>query len=124
MFALALTNVALVLGWVISGYQRVSEELTRERRTAYADLLCAVQSARRGERADANIADLAGRARLRSSPQMHASRILDDFVAAIHGDEATWERERSRFIEAARYESLVNSATRRWLRRSSVYAPR
>ena len=39
--------VGLVAGWLVSGYQRVGEKLTEERRAAYGTLLAAADTARR-----------------------------------------------------------------------------
>jgi hypothetical protein len=147
------TSVAvlgIVVGWFVIGTQRVTEELTRERRKAYVDLLAEVDEMRavhlaRSEPAagqrltppDAPPSDeLAGARRqsldglrstaeLLSSDQMRRSKLLTSLVAMKHADEDSWSVVRDRFLIAARLDTHRNSSRlRSWAElRSDAYKP-
>lgn len=119
--ALLLTNVALIIGWVVAGTQRVTEELTRERRETYSELLCCARSVREGGKTPEDLASVVERAELVSSREMYWSKYIPHLEASAQAEEDEWSEARMFLFDAARFESLFNSSTRRLLHRSSVY---
>lgn len=80
--ALLLTNVAVIVEWVVSGTQRVTEELTRERRQTYSELLCHALSVRKGGKPPEDLAAIVERAELVSSREMYWSKYVPHLEAS------------------------------------------
>lgn len=118
--ALALTNLALLVGWVVSGTQRVTEELTTERRRAYMDLLVCAEAIRSKRSQPHEIRPLAERAQFLASHEMFESGLIERLVSGIGADHG-WAKARSDFLRAARFESHHNTAIRRRVQRDSIY---
>ena len=112
----AVGALGLIIGWFVSGYQRVTEKLTKERRIAYLMMLHAADDANDNPEADRRALERAATdAEFVSSDQMMNSGRIKKLLAAVNSD--TWTDERQRFIKVARYESQNNSywgRRRRW----------
>lgn len=121
LMALVATNLALIVGWLVSGTQRVAEELTKDRRTSYSELLCAALAVRNGRAEPSSLAEHVERAEFVSSSQMRESRLIQHLEACVVADEPTWSDARARYMTAARFEAHHNQATRRRLSRSRIY---
>ncbi len=120
VIALAVTNLALVIGWFVSGTQRVTETVTVERRKVYSDFIVCAREVRKGGHPEPGIEELAQRAEVVASDEMLESKLIRRLEkSALSGDD--WERIRERFLTAARLESLQNSSRKRRLLRSAVY---
>jgi hypothetical protein len=105
----------LIIGWYVSGYQKVTEKLTEERRAAYLKLLREADKANQSPTADrAALESSAFDARFISSHQMMISGRIEALLKAVATEG--WEGERERFLWLARYESLNNSQWGRRLR--------
>ena len=118
--ALALTNLALVLGWVVSGTQRIGESLTSDRRAAYANLLVTAAARRNGSDTEGLLQDAAERALLVASDQMFHARLIDRLVSSAGGGD-DWPAARASFLAAARFECQENSSLRRRFLRAKKY---
>lgn len=118
--ALALTNMAILVGWLVSGTQRVTEELTKERRSAYSNLLVCALAVRAGRDHPPGLAELAARAEFVATPEMFRSGLIEQLVNSVMDDQ-TWHDVHRHFVTAARFESHRNTATRRRLFRSAIY---
>jgi hypothetical protein len=106
----------ILVGWFVSGTQRVNEELTKERRAAYAKVLAGADAIRADRSVDIREferAVLAGD--FLSSRQMYESGRLRALLDRIGSSE--WQAELDWFRELARDETQKNSVTRRWLHR-------
>lgn len=125
VIALVVANIALVIGWLVSGTQRVAEDLVKERRTRYLALLTAVEKSRHASvAADADVGDVAAcrtAAEFVATDKMIDSGLIARLAQSATADEGTWAAARAAFLVAARQESQHNQATRRWLRRRSLY---
>lgn len=107
-----IAAAGVIVGWFVIGTQRVTEELTSQRRAAYAAVL---------EQAD-RAADLGGStAELRravraaeflASERMYAAQRLPALLVDVGSDE--WHRQVAWFRAVARRESHRNSSLRRW----------
>lgn len=105
---LAAGAIGLIVGWFVSGYQRVTEALTEERRSAYLALLHAADEANDFPQANRKALERAVEdAEFICSNQMLNSGRIRKLLAAVDSD--TWKRERQQFIIVARYESQNNS---------------
>jgi hypothetical protein len=104
----AVGAIGLIVGWFVSGYQRVTEQLTAERRTAYLELLDAAENANDDPEPNRDkLKHAAEHAEFVCSKQMLEHQRIEKLVAAV--DSGTWMHERQLFIAPARYESQVNS---------------
>jgi hypothetical protein len=109
--------VGLIVGWLVSGYQNVTEKLTEERRSAYLKLLRHADSANDNPEADrAKLQQAAKAATFICSDQMLNSGRINELLNAVGSDR--WAGERARFFTVARYESQKNSYWGRRRRRS------
>jgi len=117
---LAVTNLALVLGWVVSGTQRIGESLTSDRRSAYTNLLVMATARRNGSDNEVPLQDAEERALLVASDQMFDARLIDRLVASARGGD-DWPAARASFLAAARFESQENSSLRRRFLRAQKY---
>jgi len=98
----------LIVGWLVSGYQNITEKLTEERRSAYLTLLRLADSANDNPQADrAELQRAAQNAEFICSDQMLNSGRINELLKAV-GSEG-WTYERARFFKVARYESQNNS---------------
>jgi len=98
----------LIVGWLVSGYQNITEKLTEERRSAYLTLLRLADSANGNPQADrAELQRAAQNAEFICSDQMLNSGRINELLKAV-GSEG-WTYERARFFKVARYESQNNS---------------
>ena len=76
----------LVVGWLVGGYQRVTEKLIEERRHAFAGLLEAAEGLRAGQQdTRSDLVKAAARAELVCSPQMAKSRLIRVLVQEVDG---------------------------------------
>lgn len=121
VLALVVANIALIVGWLVSGTQRVAEDLVKDRREKYLALVSALDQARAGEQPAAALQPLVTAAEFVASRQMLEFHLIDDLVAQRGADEAAWNRARAAFLVAARHESQNNQAIRRQLRRKAIY---
>lgn len=121
--ALALTNIALLVGWVVSGTQRVTEELTTERRSAYIDLLVCADAIRSSRSSPEDIRPLEERALFLATQEMFDAGLIERLVAGV-ADDKEWRLARSDFLRAARFESHHNTTVRRKLQQSRIYGGR
>lgn len=120
VIVLAATNMALIVGWIVTGTQRVTETLTTERRAAYAELLSAADAARLGDVDADTLAAAIRRAEFLASSEMACSPLFERLASsAVTGRD--WNRVRAAFFQAARFETQENSATRRRRHRSAIY---
>lgn len=120
--ALVVANIALVIGWVVSGTQRVAEDLVGERRARYLALLTAVEKARHeGSSAAVEAQACVTAAEFVATDEMIDSGLIGRLVRTAAADDSTWAAARAAFLVAARHESQHNQAIRRWLRRRSLY---
>jgi len=100
--------VGLIVGWLVSGYQNITEKLTEERRDAYLKLLQHADSANDNPKADrAELQQAAKDAELVCSDQMLNSGRINGLLNAV--GSKNWTVERARFFKVARYESQKNS---------------
>ena len=109
-------TICLIFGWLISGYQKITEQLTEERRGAYLTLLHAADDANKNPRADRTALERAANdAEFICSNQMMKAGRIKKLLEAVNSE--SWENERERFFKVARYESQNNSywdRRRRW----------
>jgi|SRR5713226_5508332 len=118
--AVAVTVLAgalgLIIGWFVAGYQKITEKLTEERRSAYSRLLQEADAANGDPKADrAELDRAANAAEFVCSNQMLNGGRIRKLRQAV--DSANWPDERGRFFTVARYESQHNSywgRRRRW----------
>jgi hypothetical protein len=112
----AVGALGLIIGWFVSGYQRITEKLTKERRSAYLTLLHAADDANDNPETDRRALKRAAQdSEFICSDQMMDSGRIQKLLAAVNSD--VWTDERQRFIRVARYESQNNSywgRRRRW----------
>ncbi|MGZ6564429.1 MAG: hypothetical protein ACXVH3_35375 [Solirubrobacteraceae bacterium] len=137
--------LGLVIGWFVIGTQRVTEELTKERREAYLKLVVKADelhdtwgTRQRETSADPNpgsqhnLADgdatelsrLASAAEFLSSDEMMRSCVMHRFVhSAIDGPRDEFQKARRRFVDAARLDAHWNSRLRRKRAKGTKYKP-
>ena len=107
--------IGLIIGWFVSGYQKITEKLTEERRRAYLVLICEADKANENPKADRTALERAASdAEFICSNQMMKSGRIEGLVRAVATKR--WGDERERFFKLARYESLNNSQWGRRLR--------
>lgn len=100
--------IGLIVGWFVSGTQRVTEKLTEERRIAYLAFLHAADEANDYPQANRKVLERAAEdAEFICSDQMLNSGRIKKLLAAV--DTGTWKDERQQFVMVARYESQRNS---------------
>ena len=100
--------VGLIVGWLVSGYQNITEKLTEERRSAYLTLLQHADIANVNPKADRTELQRAAKdAEFICSDQMLNSGRISELLKAVGSD--SWVDERARFFKVARYESQNNS---------------
>lgn len=108
--------IGLIIGWFVSGYQKVTEKLTEERRSAYLTLLARASDANKNPNADRTALERAANdAEFICSNQMLNAGCISKLLRAV--DSESWEDERQRFFKVARYEGQNNSywgRCRRW----------
>jgi hypothetical protein len=108
--------IGLIIGWFVSGYQKVTEKLTEERRSIYLTLLQKADEANENPQADRTALERAANdAEFICSKQMMNSGRIRKLLNAV--DSESWKNERKRFFTVARYESHNNSywgRRRRW----------
>jgi hypothetical protein len=126
--AIAVVSVAVgaagvLVGWFVSGTQRVMEKLTEDRRRAYLELLLAADVVHRdGRQHGGTLQDCAAAARLLGSQRMHESRCITDLVRDVH--EQDWSTgPRAWFVDLARLETQRNSRTRQRFHRLAYADP-
>ena len=111
----------LIVGWLVSGYQNITEKLTEERRTAYLALLRLADSANENPKADrADLRHAAQDAEFICSDQMLNSGRISELLKSVGSGD--WTCERDRFFKVARYESQNNSYWGRRRRRRDYRA--
>ncbi|HEX5087997.1 MAG TPA: hypothetical protein VFV89_09315 [Nocardioides sp.] len=112
----AIATVGIVVGWFVIGTQRVTEELTKDRRTAYAAVLAEAEEIV-AERAVSHTAfeQAVRKAEFLCSERMYEARCLPGLLNGVGGDD--WKQAVNEFRDLARFESHRNSWTRRLLRR-------
>jgi len=110
----AIAAAGIVVGWFVIGTQRVTEELTKERRSAYARVLAQADeiAADRGNQLAFERA--VRKAEFLCSDRMYEGRCLPGLVIAV--DKKDWAAV-ERFRVLARFESHRNSILRRWCRK-------
>ena len=106
----------LIIGWFVSGYQKITEKLTEERRSAYLTLLHEADNANKDPEVDRMALERAASdAEFICSNQMMKADRIRKLLKAVGSEH--WEDERERFFRVARYESQNNSywdRRRRW----------
>jgi hypothetical protein len=113
--------VGLIVGWLVSGYQNITEKLTEERRSAYLALLRLADSANDNPEADrTELQRAAQSAEFVCSDQMLNSGRVNELLNAVGSDN--WTGERAQFFKVARYESQNNSYWGRRRRRRDYCA--
>jgi hypothetical protein len=117
--AVALIGLAgLILGWMISGSQRVNVKLTEDRRSAFATLLLAADAAHADSGMDRKALDAAAtQAAYVCSERLRRSTLIPSLVTAVGSGAADWEQRRAAFIRVSRLESMFNAWFIRWWRR-------
>jgi len=118
--ALIVTNIALIVGWVVSGTQRVAEDLVKARRDKYLALLSTVEKARR-EGAVADLRQCVTEAEFVATDQMIDSGLIERLALAQSANDSIWAEARAGFLVAARHEAQNNQAFRRRFRRKTLY---
>lgn len=137
LLGLGLTTASVVIGWFVTGTQRVTEELTKERRQAYRELLAQTDDLRGWWTRDPALAQpprrpdprevkelrrLASAAQLLSSEEMLSSGRLSSLIqAAVDDDASGYETARDEFLTAARLDSHRNSSRLRKNHRGAWY---
>jgi len=108
IFTVIVGIVGLIVGWLVSGYQNITEKLTEERRDAYLKLLQHADSANDNPEADrAKLEQAAKKATFICSDEMLSAGRVNELLKAVGSDH--WTGERARFFKVARYESQKNS---------------
>ncbi|HEX3929925.1 MAG TPA: hypothetical protein VHW64_04435 [Nocardioides sp.] len=115
----ALAVVALVVGWFVLGTQRVTEELTKERRLAYAEVLRQARVRKSGRKGDAAFEEAIRKAHFLSSSSMYRARRLPALLESVGTDR--WASELQWFTELARFETQRNSSLLRRIRRMRYF---
>ncbi|WP_151083305.1 hypothetical protein [Nocardioides cynanchi] len=111
-----VATAGIIIGWFVIGTQRVTEELTKERRAAYGRVLSeAALMADDATSLSPGFEQAVLAAQFLSSGTMHRSGRLRALLDAP--DTEAWRSNLEWFSELARFESHRNSSTRRWLRR-------
>jgi hypothetical protein len=136
--------LGLVIGWFVIGTQRVTEELTKERRAAYVKLVVKADelhdpwdprgsetSGQVSPRPRPNLADgkfaeqlkrLASAAEFLSSDEMRESCLMHRFVeSAIAGQWDEYQKVRCKFLNAARLDAHRNSRLLRKRAKGTTY---
>jgi hypothetical protein len=111
--------VALVVGWFVLGTQRVTEELTKERRLAYAEVLRQAKMRKQGRKGSAAFEEAIRKAHFLSSSPMYRARRLPALLESAGTDR--WDSELQWFTELARFETQRNSSLRRLIRRMRYF---
>ncbi len=113
----------LAIGWLVSGYQRVGEKITEERRAAYVALLDLADAVRADPAADdssavSKLRSAGAEAEFISSPQLVRSGYIAALARATTSrDDEQCRQAREAFLAGARADGLTNSAVTRWMRR-------
>jgi hypothetical protein len=106
----------IVVGWFVIGTQRVTEELTTERRKAYGEVVAKADSIASGSaRSSEEFVRAVWAADFVCSDRMYKASRLSNLLVDI--GTTSWMAEVDRFYELARFESHRNSMLRRWSRR-------
>ena len=99
--------IGLIIGWHVTGYQKITEKLTDERRSAYLELLHAADEANiTGGANQAELERTGVRAEFVCSRQMLKSGRINKLVRAVNAK--AWSDERELFLLVARCEGLNN----------------
>jgi hypothetical protein len=118
MAAAVVGLVGLVLGWMISGSQRVNEKLTEDRRSAFVALLLAADAAHADSGIDRKALDAAAtHAAYVCSERLRRSTLIPGLLTAVGSGAAQFEQRRAAFIRVSRLESMFNAWFLRWWRR-------
>ena len=108
VITVAAGAIGLIVGWFVSGNQRVTEKLTEERRSKYLEFLHAADEAYDSPQADRKALERAAEdAEFICSDQLLNSGRIRKLLAAV--DTGSWKYERQQFVMVARYESQTNS---------------
>lgn len=111
-----IAAVGIVIGWFVIGTQRVTEELTLDRRKAYGEVVAQADAIASGTTRDSHaFAQAVWAADFVCSDRMYRALRLPRLLENIGSDE--WKAEVDRFYELARFESHRNSSLKRWWRR-------
>jgi hypothetical protein len=90
--------IGLIIGWFVSGYQKITEKLTEERRRAYLVLICEADKANDNQKADRTALERAASdAEFICSNQMMKSGRIEELVRAVATER--WMDERERFFK-------------------------
>jgi hypothetical protein len=117
MTAALIGLAGLILGWMISGSQRVNENLTEDRRSAFVAMLLAADAAHADPGTDRKALDAAAtQAAYVCSERLRRSTLIPALVTAV--GSADWEQRRAAFIRVSRLESMFNAWLLRWWRRA------
>ncbi|MCU1537036.1 MAG: hypothetical protein JWP82_1387 [Humibacillus sp.] len=115
----------LVVGWLVGGYQRITEKLIEERRGALAELLAAADTRQAGEALTGiELTTAVARAELLCSPQMARSGLIPALAESV--STTAFHEVRARFLEAARADGSTISVFLRalwWGRHRRALAP-
>jgi hypothetical protein len=108
IITVAAGAIGLIVGWFVSGSQRVEEKLTEERRSTYLAFLRAADEANVSLQDNRKALERAAEdAEFICSDQMLNSGRIRKLLAAV--GTGTWKDERQQFVMVARYESQRNS---------------
>lgn len=108
VLTVAAGAIGLIVGWFVSGYQKITERLTEERRSAYLVLLHAADEANDFPQINRKVLERAAEdAEFVCSDQMLKSGRIRELLAAV--ETGAWKNERQQFIIVARYEGQRNS---------------
>ncbi|WP_156023113.1 hypothetical protein [Terracoccus sp. 273MFTsu3.1] len=116
--------MGLVVGWLVGGYQRITEKLIEERRDALAKLLEAADDAHAVTGTlSSELTKAVARAELVCSPQMADSGLIRTLASCVASP--AFDEVRARFLTAARADGSTVSIFARagwwwWHRRSLV----
>ena len=111
-----IAAISIIVGWFVIGTQRVTEELTADRRKAYLEVLAQADTIASNPAADFGpFIRAVWAADFVASDEMYEARRLPKLLHDI-GSKA-WKDEVEHFSELARFESLRNSSMRRRLHR-------
>ena len=120
----SVASLGLITGWFVLGTQRVTEELTKERRDVYGTLLRAIldRASGRGDTAAdggerrLSVEELAVKAQFIASPELYASQLLlssGSIADSLHSDDDDATDQLSRLVTAMRLETQRNSSRSR-----------
>ena len=117
----------LVVGWLVGGYQRITEKLIEERREALAKLLEAADDEHASPgTTGSELTKAVARAELVCSPQMAVSGLIRTLAGSV--SRPSFDEVRPRFLTAARADGSTVSIFARaawwWWHRHSLVPPR